>query len=163
MGRSDFDLERFPGLRRSSVAPDNNNVYTGASSNKPLKPNLGDTVLSGPEFIEFSLPVNKMKTATGPYAVNDNGKVSFLKNSVVVKIDAQSIEELENKTSVSGSGGGYLSNEISYRTLRVRQQEDSSIPSGHVHTPRIKDFDKVELATIYNQFVKILTNGLSGL
>jgi len=163
MGRSDFDLERYPGLRRSSVAPDNNNVYTGASSDNPLKPNLGDTTLSGPEFIEFSLPANRMKTAAGPYSVNDNGKVSFLENAVVVNLDAQSIEELENKTSVSGSGGGYLSNEISYRTLRVRQKESSSIPTGHVHTPRIKDFDKVELAKIYNQFVKILTKGLSEL
>jgi hypothetical protein len=38
MGRRNFDLEHFPGLRRSSKAPDNLNVYTGASLNNPVIP-----------------------------------------------------------------------------------------------------------------------------
>ena len=36
MGRDHFDLERFPGRRRSSEAPDNAGVLTGASAAEAL-------------------------------------------------------------------------------------------------------------------------------
>ena len=44
-------------------------------------------------------------------------------------------------TAVAGSGGGYLSNEISYRTLRVNAQSGARVPMGHVHTPRLEGYD----------------------
>lgn len=56
MGREDFDLERFPGLRRSVTAPDNLNIKTGANPKNPLIPMLKGEPLDGKEFIEFSLP-----------------------------------------------------------------------------------------------------------
>ena len=45
---------------------------------------------------------------------------------------------LSGQTAVRGSGGGYLSNEIAYRTLLANE---SRIPMGHVHTPRLTGFD----------------------
>ena len=53
MGRDAFDLERFPGRRRSAESPDNANVYTGANETNPLIPLLGGQPLQGPEFVEI--------------------------------------------------------------------------------------------------------------
>lgn len=53
MGREQFDLEHFPGLRRSAKAPDNLNIYTGANDTNPLVPQLNDAPLKGPEFWPF--------------------------------------------------------------------------------------------------------------
>ena len=60
MGRSGFDLERFPGRRRSVAATDNRQIKTGGTARRPVLPRLGLHVLDGPEFVEFSLPVAKM-------------------------------------------------------------------------------------------------------
>ena len=48
------------------------------------------------------------------------------------------------QTAVRGSGGGYLSNEIAYRTLLANTRMHGlaqRIPMGHVHTPRLAGFD----------------------
>ena len=37
--------------------------------------------------------------------------------------------------AAKGSGGGFLSNEIFYRTLLLRREEGATIPVGHLHTP----------------------------
>lgn len=39
--------------------------------------------------------------------------------------------------SVVGSGGDYLSNEIFYRTARVRLSDRPALPSGHLHVPKL--------------------------
>lgn len=136
MGRSDFDLERFPALRRSAKAPDNLNVYTGANSNNPLVPLLRGEKLKGPEFVEFSLPAKKMQHAKGSYIINDNRKVTTLTKT----FEPKSLRELAGEISVRGSGGGYLSNEISYRSIVLRDQYAPVLPVGHIHTPRIKNY-----------------------
>ena len=61
MGRTDFDLEHFPGRRRSSGSPDNLNVYSGGDETKPKIPLLNGAVIEGPEFLEFSLPYRAMQ------------------------------------------------------------------------------------------------------
>ncbi len=38
----------------------------------------------------------------------------------------------------SGSGGNYLSNEIFYRTARIRLQSNPSFPTGHLHVPTVE-------------------------
>ena len=48
MGRENFDLERYPALRRSAKAPDNLNVLTGATKTNPLVPKLKSSTLLGP-------------------------------------------------------------------------------------------------------------------
>ncbi|CAM3771763.1 hypothetical protein [Parendozoicomonas haliclonae] len=139
MGRDDFDLERFPGLNRSAEAPDNLNVYTGATREKPLPPKLNDKNLEGLEFVEFTLPVAAMQSVKGPWKVNDNRKVRTLASG---EIEAKSLEELNGEVSVSGSGGGYLSNEISYRSIRLMNEYKRQIPNGHIHTPRVEGYDE---------------------
>ena len=161
MGRKDFDLERYPALRRSSKAPDNLNVFTGADSNNPLVPKLNTANLDGPEFVEFSLPVSAMQKGIGKYKVNDNRNVRTLSSKKIFA--AQSLMNIVNKTSVSGSGGGYLSNEISYRSLLLRNQYNPLLPVGHIHTPRIKAFDQQALKNIVAQIKNIITQGVTQL
>lgn len=137
MGRDGFDLERFPGLRRSAEAPDNLNVLTGASKQNPLVPELQGVPLDGPEFVEFSLPVAAMLSVSGEYPVKDNHDVSTLTGDQ----SPEQLTDLDGETSVAGSGGGYLSNEVSYRSIRLRNRLQPELPVGHIHTPRISEHD----------------------
>ncbi len=155
MGREDFDLERFPALRRSAKAPGNLNVFTGADKANPLTPLIGSKPLKGPEFVEFSLPVDAMVTIQTPYKVNDRRTVTTTEK----QFEPQSLTELEGKTSVEGSGGGYLSNEISYRSINLRNKYKSNIPVGHLHTPRIKGYEPELEKKIVQQIEKILIAG----
>ncbi|WP_281557294.1 hypothetical protein [Thalassomonas sp. RHCl1] len=159
MGREHFDLERFPGLRRSASAPDNLNVYTGASEQAPLLPKLGKKQLSGPEFLEFSLPAEAMQAVAGSYPVNDNRKVQTLDG----KVTAASLTALQGQVSVEGSGGGYLSNEISYRSLLLREQYAPLIPVGHIHTPKISGYQAAESKKITTQVKAMISAALTGI
>ena len=153
MGRDDFDLERFPGLRRSAKAPDNLNVYTGADKKTPLIPLLNNKPLNGPEFLEFSLPLDAMIKAEGAFTINDNHKVSTLKKT----FSPNTINELSDQVSVSGSGGGYLSNEISYRSLLLRDMYYPKLPVGHIHTPRFKRFEPLKTQKIIDQIKEMIS------
>ena len=157
MGRKDFDLERFPGLRRSSKAPGNLNIYTGATSKNPLKPFLHGEALVTPEFVQFSLPVKAMQKAKGPYQVIDNHKVETLSKG---KIEPKSLAELAGEISVQGSGGGYLSNEISYRSIVLRDELNPELPVGHIHTPRIKEWKREEVKNIVLQIEDMLRHSV---
>ncbi|WP_335917501.1 hypothetical protein [Shewanella chilikensis] len=154
MGRSDFDLERFPGRNRSAEAPDNRNIFTGASKQRPLPPKLENDTLNGPAFVEFSLPVAAMQSINDRWKVNDNHTVSTLSRG---EFQASSLSELQNSTSVEGSGGGYLSNEISYRAILQQNQLGSRIPTGHIHTPSIAGFEPATEAAIVEQVKAMLT------
>ncbi|WP_248289620.1 hypothetical protein [Thalassotalea sp. Y01] len=158
MGREHFDLERFPGLRRSAVAPGNRGFYTGANSKAPLKPLLHDEPLQGPEFVEFSLPVKAMQQAQGAYQVIDNGKVETLEKG---KFSAKTLAELAQQTSVNGSGGGYLSNEISYRSILLRDKYRRDFPVGHIHTPRISSYEQPQVKAIVEQIKAMLQYSIS--
>lgn len=159
MGRSDFDLERYPGKRRSAEAPDNLNVMTGATSVLPKLPLLYGKPLSGPEFVSFSLPVDAIEGAPGPFKINDNRLVATLGGEK----EALHLKEIQDEVSVRGSGGGYLSNEISYRAIRLRNIVGSPIPVGHVHTPRIEAYDKAKEKAIVEQLKTMLGRALPSL
>ena len=159
-GRTDFDLERFPGRRRSSAAPDNLNVFSGGSFEKPLISDVGRYGLTGPEFVEFSLPVEQMQQASGKYKVNDNRKVFTLEKG---SIQAKSLQELSAATAVEGGGGGYLSNEISYRSIRLRNMLGSQIPTGHIHTPVLKEASPEQARPIFEQIKAMLERALPAL
>ena len=159
MGREDFDLERYPGKRRSAKAPDNLNVYTGASSENPIVPSLNGKPIEGPEFVRFSLPVDEMKTAKGDFAINDNNKITTTERTYKV----QSLLELKDKVSVQGSGGGYLSNEISYRSILLRNKLSAKLPVGHVHTPRFKGFKPRKTEKIIEQVKEMLKQAITTL
>jgi pyrrolidone-carboxylate peptidase len=137
MGRDEFDLEHFPGLRRSAKAPDNQNVFTGASKQNPLIPKLHGQPLKGPEFVAFSLPYQQMQKAVGPWKIRDNRRVTTLAGEKT----PDTLAELASEISVEGSGGGYLSNEISYRSILLRNRFDPLLPVGHIHTPRVTGYN----------------------
>lgn len=157
MGRDDFDIERFPGLRRSAKAPDNANVYTGADAENPLIPLLNDEPLKGPEFLQFSLPVKAMTKAKGDFKVIDNHKVTTMQQS----FSPNSLEQLSGQIAVSGSGGGYLSNEVSYRSLLLRDSYNPTLPVGHIHLPRFTGFNPEKTEKIIRQLKSIITMAIS--
>ncbi|HIG60405.1 MAG TPA: hypothetical protein EYQ22_05900 [Gammaproteobacteria bacterium] len=159
MGRAGFDLERFPGRRRSSSSLGNLNEHTGGRETDPQIPLLQGQPLVGPEFVEFSLPALAMMKATGSFAVRDNARVTTLGGSFA----AASLAQLTGHIAVRGSGGGYLSNEISYRSIRLRNQLGSDIATGHIHTPRISSFDSEILGRIVKQTENMLVQALPAL
>ncbi|MGI2176950.1 hypothetical protein [Shewanella frigidimarina] len=165
MGRENFDIERFPGRNRSAEAPDNLNVLTGASQRNPKAPlfNNGtstDGKLNGPEFVQFSLPIEAMAAVKGHWSVNDNNQISTLSRG---QFKASSLAELQNEISVEGSGGGYLSNEISYRSILLRDQFNLNLPVGHIHTPRIKGYDSQIESDIVEQIRAMIAAAASTL
>lgn len=156
MGRDGFDLERFPGRRRSVSTPDNANIIAGGSPEEPIVPVSND----GPEFVEFSLPVDVMCVVPGDFSVADNRVVTTLEDG---EISAAGLEDLQGKTAVFGSGGGYLSNEISYRVLRLAQASGINIPMGHIHTPRMQGFDPDFLARATSQCHRLIFAAIESL
>ena len=162
MGRKDFDLERFPGKRRSVTAPDNLNVLSGGTKNSPIISKLHNMPLPGEEFVEFSLPVKAIQKAVGDYKVIDNHQVTSINNAyqnTTFKPDV--LDDLNGHIAVSGSGGGYLSNEISYRSIRLRNELNSTIPTGHIHTPRIQQYEPEIEEKIVSQIRKMLEMSLT--
>jgi hypothetical protein len=141
MGRDRFDLERFPGRRRSSSAPDNRQ-RVGLVDNKPVP------CTDGPEFLEFNLPASLMSMVKGDWKVLDNRQVRTEENGEVA---ASSLKEIVRQTAVNGSGGGFLSNEIAYRTLLLQKRLNRQFPMGHLHVPRISDYDPQTLGNMTNQ------------
>ncbi|MCY4142994.1 MAG: hypothetical protein OXG08_04795 [Gammaproteobacteria bacterium] len=142
MGRDQFDLERFPGLRRSSEAPDNAGL---------LGPVAGKTtpcIADSSEFVEFSLPAGPMCKVKGRWQVRDNRKVSTVEKGELV---ATSLSQLDGLTAISGSGGGYLSNEIAYRTRVLQQKLGVEFPLGHLHVPSIEEPDPNVLSKMVAQ------------
>ncbi|MEE2000810.1 hypothetical protein QWY20_05040 [Alkalimonas sp. MEB108] len=153
MGREHFDLEHFPGRRRSAEAPDNLNVRTGGSASNPVLPLLDGEPLPGPEFMAYSLPYSAMLQAEGRFQINDNRSVTTLERG---EFAAQSLAELADQTAVQGGGGGYLSNEISYRSLLLRDRYHPELPVGHIHTPRIAAFEPETTAAIVQQIKQMI-------
>ncbi|WP_372769649.1 hypothetical protein [Pseudoalteromonas sp.] len=157
MGREHFDLERFPGKRRSVTAPDNLNVLSGGTVKAPVISKLAGETLSGNEYVEFSLPVAAMQKAKGKFQVIDNVKVVTLEKG---ELQPKLLSELDGLTAVYGSGGGYLSNEISYRSIRLQNRLGTKVPTGHIHTPRIKEFDEETNKAIVNQIEEMLKQAI---
>ena len=154
MGRDQFDLERFPGRRRSAEAPDNRRVCAGASPQQPLAPPR----LAGPEFLEFTLPATAMACAPGRWQVRDNRNVETVERGPVV---AESLAEIADCTAVAGSGGGFLSNEVAYRSLLLHQRLGCRFPLGHLHTPAVAGHDAEVLADLVAQIRRIIAAGVA--
>ncbi|GGY39017.1 hypothetical protein GCM10011297_10270 [Bacterioplanes sanyensis] len=160
MGREHFDLERFPGLNRSAKAPGNRNIFTGATHEQPLPPRLMGEELAGPQFVEFSLPVHAMQQVQGRWQVKDNRQVQTLEQG---QFAAENLGQLAGQTSVEGSGGGYLSNEISYRAILLGQQLNPDIAIGHIHTPAVRGYEADTEEAIVAQIRAMLTQAIGAL
>jgi hypothetical protein len=129
-----FDLEVWNGRRRSTPAErgDNNNLWGGGTPTAPLAfPGVGP----GAEFIAATLPHEAMLAADQrPFPVRRNPSVTEIpagESAPVTRPDGPT----SGSIAVSGSGGGFLSNESAYRTTRLREAIGADLPGGHVHTP----------------------------
>ena len=134
MGRDGFDLERFPGLRRSAEAADNRDLTSGGSPAAPQVP----PGLAGPEFLEFTLPAAAMTATPGRWQIRDNRRVISLERG---EVTPGSLTALRDDTAVAGSGGGFLSNEVAYRALKLRERLGATFAVGHLHVPRVDGYD----------------------
>lgn len=149
MGRDGFDLERFPGRRRSAATPDNDQATSGALPRQPLPP-LG---LDGPEFVEFTLPAAAMAAVPGRWPVRDNRRVSTLGGGSMA---AESLAQLAGHIAVAGSGGGYLSNEVAYRSRLLQARLGLDFPLGHVHVPAVTGYEPGAERDIVDQLRRLL-------
>ena len=132
-------------------------MHSGGSRTNPVIPKLGNKPLQGPEFVEYSLPYEAMMQTKGKYKINDRRQVTTLEKT----FKPDSLQELAGAIAVEGGGGGYLSNEISYRTVLLGNKLGTTVPTGHIHTPRIKSFDKEVIQEIVEQIQRMLVNGVT--
>jgi hypothetical protein len=94
-----------------------------------------------------------MLGAEGLFDVRDNREVATLERGVFL---AKDLVDLAGQTAVRGSGGGYLSNEISYRSIRLTNALGVSIPIGHIHTPRMEGYNPETLQAILDQVQQLI-------
>lgn len=117
-GSTGFDIERWAGRRRSASLPDNEGVISGGSRANPVEP---PGLSSGPEFLETGLPHAAM--TQGHHAeLNTTGWS----------------QDRSTGHAITGTGGGFLSNEIFYRTRLLQRNIGGNalnIPVGHLHVP----------------------------
>lgn len=158
MGRDQFDIERFVIGRRTSSAPDNCNLIR---SDEPIKvvESINDDPLTEPNFYEFlesSLPSTPFSESSGfgPWKTKFNAEIETVEQGL---FEASTLEDLQNQTAKQGSGGGFLSNEISYRSLLWQKRRGTSIPMGHIHVPKMKGYDPVVITRMLEQFRLIFT------
>ncbi|SOB79409.1 pyroglutamyl peptidase [Streptomyces sp. 1331.2] len=127
-----FTLEAWAGRARSADPyPDNVRALSGGTSRQPVDaPDLAP----GPQFIRTTLPTDAMTAVQQPYPV--------LLNTPVTEIPAGATDPVDRpdgptpgSRSVAGGGGGYLSNEVAYRSNLLRLTLAPDLPGGHLHTP----------------------------
>ncbi|WP_371499630.1 pyroglutamyl peptidase [Kitasatospora sp. NBC_00374] len=128
-----FTLEAWAGRARSADPyPDNQGALSGGSYDHPVDaPGLGP----GAEFIATTLPTDAMTAATQtPYPVLLNTQVSEIPAGQSEPVDLPD-GPTPGSRAVAGGGGGYLSNEVAYRSNRLRLELAPALPGGHLHTP----------------------------
>ncbi len=129
-GYSSFDIERWAGRRRSvSSFSDNQGALGGGSTISPVEP---PGIATGPEFLETQLPHAAMTTVPDT-RLNEQGR-----NPGVG----------EPGLAVTGTGGGFLSNEIFYRVRLLQTNIGGTmadLPVGHLHVPNEDDFSATEI------------------
>ena len=157
MGRENFDLERFPARCRGSQQPDNAGQIVAPGDKLESIPN------DAPAFVEFSLPVDNIRFRLSSFdeiTVNDNRVVE---TSGQGRFSANNLDELRDQQPIAGSGGNFLSNEISYRSLVLKKQLKCSIPVGHIHVPRMLGHDPVAIDHNLRAFKQLVSQILSRL
>jgi pyrrolidone-carboxylate peptidase len=164
-GRPDqFDLEVWNGRRRSNGRPDNAEEFGGGTDTAPVAP---PGMPEGPEFVAATLPFPALAKATdGAYPVRVNHTLTQLVPGGLPHDDTRPHPDA---LAVAGSGGGFLSNEIAYRSTRLLAARASGTLGGHVHTPLLPTPPDEELtgtemtqarADIVSQFGDLLRAGL---
>ncbi|MFJ3961855.1 pyroglutamyl peptidase [Streptomyces sp. NPDC090036] len=128
-----FTLEAWAGRARSADPyPDNVRALSGGTRERPVTaPGLGP----GPEFIRTTLPADAVTGAVqSPYPVLLNTDVTEIPAGATAPVD-RTDGPTPGSRAVAGGGGGYLSNEVAYRSNRLRSELAPHLPCGHLHTP----------------------------
>ncbi|MFJ6483348.1 MULTISPECIES: pyroglutamyl peptidase [unclassified Streptomyces] len=128
-----FTLEDWAGRARSADPyPDNVRALSGGTREHPVTaPGLGP----GPEFIRTTLPAGAVTGAVqSPYPVLLNSDVTEIPAGGTTPVD-RTAGPTPGSRAVAGGGGGYLSNEVAYRSNRLRAELAPHLPGGHLHTP----------------------------
>ncbi|MTI12262.1 hypothetical protein [Sansalvadorimonas verongulae] len=139
-----FSFARFAGKNRSSALPDNTNAVTTAKPTYPIAPRLLNAALSGPEFLECSQPNQTLFKLDSPWPVRDNRAIRTLTESKQL----DSLQDLGAAISVSGSSGGHLPNETTYRALRLKEQLNSRVNIFHIQLPHLSGEEEKAPAVI---------------
>ncbi|MER5730581.1 pyroglutamyl peptidase [Streptomyces sp. NPDC002138] len=127
-----FTLEAWAGRARSADPyPDNADALSGGTYAHPVTaPGLGP----GAEFLRTTLPTDAMTAVQSPYPVRLNTAVSEIPAGQDSPVDRED-GPTPGSRAVAGGGGGYLSNEVAYRSNRLRTELNPRLPGGHLHTP----------------------------
>lgn len=151
MGREGFDLERFPAKCRGAKRVDNQDVSANQTTES------FDPPLDGPSFLEFSLPIEEMFSKMSSASLSriaDNRHITTVEDGA---IESSDLSFLDGKRAVSGSGGNFLSNEISYRALNLQSKLGTTIPMGHVHVPRISGYNENRVSQDFVTFKEMVS------
>ncbi|MCY3819911.1 MAG: hypothetical protein OXH52_11195 [Gammaproteobacteria bacterium] len=114
--------------------------------------------MGAPDFLDFSLPAAAISAVAGRWPIRDNRRVTTLERG---SFTVQTLKELAHDTAVRGSSGGFLSNEITYRSLLLQQRLGAEFPLGHLHTPALKGYDAELEGDIVGQVRRIIAAALS--
>ncbi|WP_371675524.1 pyroglutamyl peptidase [Streptomyces sp. NBC_01276] len=127
-----FTLEAWAGRARSADPyPDNAGALSGGTYEHPVTaPGLGP----GAEFLPTSLPTGAMTGVQAPHPVRLNTAVTEIPAGQQGPVD-RADGPTPGSRAVAGGGGGYLSNEVAYRSNRLRLELRPDLPGGHLHTP----------------------------
>ncbi|MEU6238811.1 pyroglutamyl peptidase, partial [Kitasatospora sp. NPDC047058] len=127
-----FTLEAWAGRARSADPyPDNADALAGGTREHPVTaPGLGP----GAEFIATTLPTEGMTAVQQPFPVRLNTAVTEIPAGGAQPVDRED-GPTPGSRAVAGGGGGYLSNEVAYRSNRLRLELAPALPGGHLHTP----------------------------
>ncbi len=133
-GRAAFEVEQFAGKRRSTGISDDWGVSGGGTRNAPAVP--PGVAAASPEFLPTALPAKQMRASLGrKKPLQDETEVVEIPKGGTKPARRATGGPTAGSTAVAGSGGGFLSNEIMYRTLLLRTDENSTVPVGHLHVP----------------------------
>jgi pyrrolidone-carboxylate peptidase len=129
---AEFEVEEFAGRRRSATQADNQGTAGGGTPGAPATP-LG--IGQGPEFLRTTLPAAAIRQTLGRSSpLPEETTISEIPAGSTAAVSRTS-GPTSGSTAVTGAGGGYLSNEIFYRTSLLRLDTGATVPVGHLHTP----------------------------
>ncbi|WP_406388439.1 pyroglutamyl peptidase [Streptomyces sp. NBC_00211] len=128
-----FTLEAWAGRSRSADPyPDNTGSLSGGTREHPV---TAPGLAPGAEFVRTTLPTDAATGAVqSPYPVLLNTAVTEIPAGATAPVD-RSDGPTPGSRAVAGGGGGYLSNEVAYRSNRLRGDLAPQLPGGHLHTP----------------------------
>ncbi len=159
LNKDGFKVERYAGRRRSSATfADNAGCLGGGSHSQPLEP---PGLSPGPEFIETSLPAATLRSVLGRVAPLAN-ELRFMETVAGQEPEWKYTTPTEGAKAVCGSGGGFLSNEIFYRTSLLRLHSNHRhLPMGHLHIPALdNDNDAAQRSQVVNTVINVITAAL---